>query len=141
MDYKKLSKEELLEQVGIKLTDGADWGIEGRGPDSLNKGELVKWLEATEKKVEAPVNTVQAEPEKPKKHDAPAMTGGAMEDHTPEGVKNAARRQFYRGIRIHTVKDQLIGHRIYKDIVLENGLGYKLSLDEWSRDVTYEKHA
>lgn len=151
MELEKLNKKQLIEKVAEYEAKGVKW-IAPETPDEMNKADLIQWLTYKEPEFEAGPIEIKSEAEGTvileslkegeirQVQPSPMMTNGPRENHSPEAVKRAARKQFYHGIEVLTVQDQLIGHRIYKDIKLMNGTGYKLTLEEFALDITYKDH-
>lgn len=141
LDPADLNKNELVawladkkekHGVVVEVTDA----LIAEKPELIDEGKEVGdvYFVLTPSGAERPAPTPQEPPAPP----APVHFT-RKEDHTAEAVRLAASPLYYHGVRILSCQDQLIGHRIYKDIVLENGVGYKLTLEEFKKDVTAEK--
>lgn len=137
--YDSLKKPELINRVAEFVKAGVIWDVPEAKPEDLNRNELIAWLTANENKIPGSVPVPAAEIAAPEAlPEVPPASASIEPPHSPEAVKKANRRAYYHGVLIKTLQDNLIGHRIYKDIILENGVGYKLTREEFDRDVTYE---
>lgn len=143
-----MKKEELISRVRAYTGVGIEWDL-AEEIEALTKADLVNWLMAKEPEYVSIVSPPPAPPEEQTEAASAAQPAASVPsdaidkrtNRTPEAVKQASRIMYYRGVKVRSVIDQIMSGRIYKDITLENGLGYKLTMKEFEDDITYEDHA
>jgi len=162
----EMKKDELVAAVGLYMRAGVEFIAQGddgklRSPDDLTKAELVGWLSVQKEKLGDPIEVTAefiaenpevaskfklgdvmlnppkpSEPVPPVPHVPTAPQAPAMRAPTATQVRSAAKLLYFHGVKIHKINDQIISGRIYKDITLENGTGYKITLEEFEKNVT-----
>jgi hypothetical protein len=134
VDFTKLTKEALLEHVERYVSAGFVWDIEGK-PEASTKSVIIDWLSKTIAMIPThPPGAELQEGDKPLQKER---------DATPIGVSHSPKipgALYYRGVRILSVTDQIISGKIFKSIQMENGLGFKLSLEQYADEVIVKHH-
>lgn len=165
MNYTEdMKKDELVAAANLFIKAGIKWDhpndAKQEGPNALVKADLIVWLNAMTARLGTPLEITQAwieenpelgakyqvgdvllkpvegaeEPAPPSPKPAPQATPG-MKPVTAAQVKRETAALYLHGVKIRTVRNEIISGRVYKHVELENGVAYTMPLHEYETTV------